>query len=163
LYFDLIGLPPTPQRMEQFLADADPKAYETLVEALLSNAHHGERMAIGWLDMVRFADTIGYHSDNPRNVWPYRDWVIKSFNDNKRFDNPRAIAVDATGKRFVLLAFEHCQRAWGNAPCPCLHSDPAFGEISPGETKTLRGYIGFGEDAKVLEEEASQVLGKAKP
>ena len=86
LYFDLIGLPPTPQRMEQFLADADPKAYETLVEALLSNAHHGERMAIGWLDMVRFADTIGYHSDNPRNVWPYRDWVIKSFNDNKRFD-----------------------------------------------------------------------------
>ena len=86
LYFDLIGLPPTPQRMEQFLTDADPKAYESLVEALLSNAHHGERMAIGWLDMVRFADTIGYHSDNPRNVWPYRDWVIKSFNDNKRFD-----------------------------------------------------------------------------
>lgn len=86
LYFDLIGLPPTPQRMQQFLTDADPKAYESLVEALLSNAHHGERMAIGWLDMVRFADTIGYHSDNPRNVWPYRDWVIKSFNDNKRFD-----------------------------------------------------------------------------
>lgn len=84
-------------------------------------------------------------------------------NDNKRFDNPRAIAVDATGKRFVLLAFEQCQRAWGNAPCPCLHSDPAFGEIPPGGTKTLRGYIGFGENAKVLEEEASQVLGKAKP
>ena len=84
-------------------------------------------------------------------------------NDNKRFDSPRAIAVDATGKRFVLLAFEQCQRAWGNAPCPCLHSDPAFGEIAPGGTKTLRGYIGFGEDAKALEEEASQVLGKAKP
>ena len=86
LYFDLIGLPPTPQRMEQFLGDADPKAYEKIVEALLHSAHYGERMAIGWLDMVRLADTIGYHSDNPRNVWPYRDWVIKSFNDNKRFD-----------------------------------------------------------------------------
>ena len=50
------------------------------------NPHYGERMAIGWLDVVRFADTIGYHSDNPRNVWPYRDWVIRSFNENKPFD-----------------------------------------------------------------------------
>ena len=61
-------------------------AYEKLVDRLLKNPHYGERMAIGWLDVVRFADTIGYHSDNPHNVWPYRDWVIKSFNDNKRFD-----------------------------------------------------------------------------
>lgn len=86
LYFDLIGLPPTPERMQRFLDDKEPKAYEYLVEALLRNAHYGERMAIGWLDVVRFADTIGYHSDNPRNVWPYRDWVIRSFNENKRFD-----------------------------------------------------------------------------
>ena len=53
---------------------------------MLENPHYGERMAIGWLDVVRYADTIGYHSDNPRNVWPYRDWVIQSFNDNKPFD-----------------------------------------------------------------------------
>ena len=86
LYFDLIGLPPTPERMQRFLDDKDPKAYEYMGDALLRNAHYGERMAIGWLDVVRFADTIGYHSDNPRNVWPYRDWVIRSFNENKRFD-----------------------------------------------------------------------------
>ena len=67
-------------------ATASPDAYERLVDRLLASPHYGERMAIGWLDVVRFADTIGYHSDNPRNVWPYRDWVIKSFNDNKPFD-----------------------------------------------------------------------------
>ncbi|MBI1325634.1 DUF1553 domain-containing protein [bacterium] len=85
-FFDLIGLPPVPDKLEKFVADPDPKAYERLVDQLLRNAHFGERMAIGWLDAVRFADTIGYHSDNPRNVWPYRDWVIRSFNDNKPFD-----------------------------------------------------------------------------
>lgn len=85
-YFDLIGLPPTPARLAKFLNDPDPKAYEKLVDQLLRNAHFGERMAISWLDLVRFADTIGYHSDNPRNIWPYRDWVINSFNDNKPFD-----------------------------------------------------------------------------
>jgi hypothetical protein len=74
LYSDLLGLPPKPD------------AYEQLVERVLRSPHYGERMAIGWLDVVRFADTIGYHSDNSRNVWPFRDWVIKSFNDNKRFD-----------------------------------------------------------------------------
>ena len=86
LYFDLLGLPPTPEEVAEFVSDTSPHAYENLVEQLLNNPHYGERMAIGWLDVVRFADTIGYHSDTPRNVWPYRDWVIKSFNDNKRFD-----------------------------------------------------------------------------
>ena len=56
------------------------------MEKLLASPYYGERMAIGWLDAVRYADTIGYHSDNPRNVWPYRDYVIKCFNENKRFD-----------------------------------------------------------------------------
>jgi hypothetical protein len=86
LYSDLIGLPPTPEEVAAFENDKSPQAYEQLVERLLGNPHYGERMAIGWLDVVRFADTNGYHSDNPRNVWPYRDWVIQSFNDNKRFD-----------------------------------------------------------------------------
>lgn len=83
---DLTGLPPTPQEVAAFEQDTAPDAYDRLVSRLLGNPHYGERMAIGWLDVVRFADTIGYHSDTPRNVWPYRDWVIKSFNDNKRFD-----------------------------------------------------------------------------
>lgn len=86
LSWDLIGLPPTPQEVAAFEKDSTPQAYERLVDRLLDNPHYGERMAIGWLDVVRFADTIGYHSDTPRNVWPYRDWVIKAFNANKRFD-----------------------------------------------------------------------------
>jgi hypothetical protein len=86
LTFDLVGLPPTPQEVDAFVRDQSADAYERLVERLLSNPHYGERMAIGWLDVVRFADTIGYHSDNPHNVWPYRDWVIQSFNANKPFD-----------------------------------------------------------------------------
>lgn len=86
LYVDLLGLPPKPEEVRAFEGDKSTDAYERLVSRVLQNPHYGERMAIGWLDVVRFADTIGYHSDNPRNVWPYRDWVIQSFNANKRFD-----------------------------------------------------------------------------
>jgi hypothetical protein len=86
LYSDLLGLPPSPSEVSAFVADKQPDAYRKLVSKLLENPHYGERMALGWLDVVRFADTIGYHSDNPRNVWPYRDWVINAFNNNKRFD-----------------------------------------------------------------------------
>lgn len=86
LYSDLVGLPPKPEEIAAFECDSAPDAYERLVERLLASPHFGERMAIGWLDVVRFADTIGYHSDNPRNVWPYRDYVIRAFNANKPFD-----------------------------------------------------------------------------
>jgi hypothetical protein len=86
LCLDLVGLPPKPEQVDAFAADPDPQACQRLVEQLLASPHYGERMAIGWLDVVRFADTIGYHSDNPRNVWPYRDYVIRAFNENKPFD-----------------------------------------------------------------------------
>jgi hypothetical protein len=86
LHADLLGLPPTPEEVDAFVKDTSPDAYPKLVERLLASPHYGERMAIGWLDVVRFADTIGYHSDTPRNVWPYRDYVIRSFNQNKPFD-----------------------------------------------------------------------------
>jgi hypothetical protein len=86
LSFDLLGLPPKPEDVDAFVNDKAPDAYDKLVEKLLASPHYGERMGQNWLDVVRFADTIGYHSDNPRNVWPYRDWVIKAFNDNERFD-----------------------------------------------------------------------------
>ena len=86
LSFDLLGLPPTPDEVAAFVADTRPDAYVFLVDRLLASPHYGEQMAIGWLDVVRFADTIGYHSDTPRNVWPYRDWVIRSFNANQPFD-----------------------------------------------------------------------------
>ena len=86
LSLDLLGLPPTPDEVAAFVGDTRPDAYVLLVDRLLASPHYGEQMAIGWLDVVRFADTIGYHSDNARNVWPYRDWVIRSFNANQPFD-----------------------------------------------------------------------------
>jgi hypothetical protein len=86
LSFDLLGLPPNPADVDAFVNDRSPNAYPRLVDKLLASPQFGERMAVWWLDLVRFADTIGYHSDNPRNVWPYRDYVIRAFNQNKRFD-----------------------------------------------------------------------------
>jgi hypothetical protein len=86
VYLDLLGLPPTPAQVDAFVNDASPAAYEKLVDQLLANPHFGERMAVYWLDLVRFADTIGYHSDNPRDITPYRDWVIHAFNSNMPFD-----------------------------------------------------------------------------
>jgi len=86
LNFDLTGLPPAPAEVDAFIADADPRAYEKLVERVLRSPHFGERLAIYWLDQVRFADTAGYHSDNPRDLYLYRDYVIGAFNDNMPFD-----------------------------------------------------------------------------
>jgi mono/diheme cytochrome c family protein len=86
LSFDLTGLPPSPKDVEEFVNDKSADAYEKLVDRLLASPHFGERMAVWWLDLVRYADSIGYHSDNPMNVSPFRDYVIKSFNGNKPFD-----------------------------------------------------------------------------
>jgi mono/diheme cytochrome c family protein len=86
LSFDLIGLPPTPAEVDAFVNDRSPEAYEKLVDRLLASDHYGERMAMTWLDAVRYADTGGYHSDNHRDVWLFRDYVIKAFNANQRFD-----------------------------------------------------------------------------
>ncbi|MCA9262915.1 MAG: PSD1 domain-containing protein [Planctomycetales bacterium] len=86
LSFDLLGLPPSPADVERFVSDTDPLAYEHLVDRLLNSAHYGERMAMYWLDVVRFADSNGYHSDEPRQVAPYRDYVIAVFNGNKPYD-----------------------------------------------------------------------------
>jgi hypothetical protein len=86
LHFDLIGLPPTPEEVEAFVHDTSDNAYEKVVDRLLASPHFGERMAVYWLDLVRYADTGGYHSDNHRDIALYRDWVINAFNRNKRFD-----------------------------------------------------------------------------
>ncbi|MFO0428460.1 MAG: PSD1 and planctomycete cytochrome C domain-containing protein, partial [Planctomyces sp.] len=86
VFLDLTGMPPTSEQVRAFQNDQSPQAWNTVIEQCLSSPHFGERMAVDWLDVVRFADTIGYHSDVPRNVWPYRDWVIRSFNENKPFD-----------------------------------------------------------------------------
>jgi hypothetical protein len=86
LSFDLVGLPPAPEEVDAFLADQSPDAYEKLVDRLLASKHFGERLALYWLDLVRYADTAGYHSDNHRDIALYRDYVINAFNNNKPFD-----------------------------------------------------------------------------
>jgi len=86
LALDLTGLPPKPRDVEAFAASRDPRAYERLVDQYLASPHYGERMAIPWLDLVRFADTIGFHNDVAIKVWPYRDYVINAFNQNLPFD-----------------------------------------------------------------------------
>ncbi|MEQ8787625.1 MAG: PSD1 and planctomycete cytochrome C domain-containing protein [Pirellulaceae bacterium] len=86
LAFDLTGLPPTPAEVRAFVQDESPDAYERLVDRLLDSPHYGERMAMYWLDLVRYADTVGYHGDQEHAITPYRDWVIKAFNDNMPFD-----------------------------------------------------------------------------
>ena len=86
LHFDLTGLLPSPGEVEQFVRDDSPEAYDQLINRLLSKPQFGERLAIYWLDLVRYADTSGYHSDENVSVWPYRDYVIKAFNDNMPFD-----------------------------------------------------------------------------
>src|SRR5690606_30150335 len=86
LSFDLVGLPPTPEEIEVFVADPDPQAYERLVERLLASPGYGERWGRHWLDVVKYADTCGYDKDKLRsNAWPYRDYVIRSFNDDKPY------------------------------------------------------------------------------
>lgn len=87
LYYDLIGLPPTPEQIAKFETDKDPQAYEKLVDELLKSPRYGERWARHWLDVAHYADTHGYDKDKPRpNAWPYRDYVIRSLNFDKPWD-----------------------------------------------------------------------------
>lgn len=83
---DLTGLPPTIEEINAFLKDQSPNAYEKQVDRLLNSAHYGEKMAVDWLDLARFADSYGYTVDRLRDMSPYRDWVIKAFNDNQPYD-----------------------------------------------------------------------------
>ena len=83
---DLTGLPPTPKETDAFLQDTSADAYAKVVDRLLAGERYGERMAADWLDVARFADTHGYQHDKPWAVWPYRDWVVRAFNRNQRFD-----------------------------------------------------------------------------
>jgi len=83
---DLTGLPPTVEEVDAFLGDTRGDAYEKLVDRLLATEAYGERMAVPWLDLARFADSDGYHADAPRSMWQYRDWVIRAFVRNQPFD-----------------------------------------------------------------------------
>ena len=86
LSLDLIGLPPSPEEVDAFLADRSAGAYERAVDRLLASPHFGERWARPWLDQARYADSNGYNIDAPRSIWKYRDWVIAAFNADMPFD-----------------------------------------------------------------------------
>src|SRR5205085_1758293 len=104
---DLLGLPPTPQQMQDFLKDDRPDAYERLVDTLLASPHYGERWARHWLDVVRFAESHGFEHDELRkSSWPYRDWVIQALNKDLPYDEfvRLQIAGDVVGSADGLRA-----------------------------------------------------------
>jgi len=111
---DLTGLPPTPEEVEAFVADTDPQAYERLIDRYLASPRWGEHRGRYWLDAARYADTHGYHFDNYREMWPYRDWVIGAFNQNERFDQftIEQIAGDLlpapTENQLIATGFQRC-------------------------------------------------------
>jgi len=83
---DLTGLPPTIAEIDAFLTDERPDAYEHVVDRLLESPHYGERMTLAWMDAARYGDTSVFHADGPRDMWPWRDWVIRAYNSNTPFD-----------------------------------------------------------------------------
>ena len=98
-YFDMIGLPPTPEQVQAFVADNSPQAFEKVVEELLSSPHYGERWGRHWLDLARYADTQGFKADETRpNMWRYRDYVIDAFNQDKSYD--RFVKEQIAGDEF---------------------------------------------------------------
>ena len=109
--FDLTGFPPTSAEVDRFLADQSDNAYERLVDRLLDSPRFGERLAVDWLDAARYADTHGYHEDFHRDMWPWRDWVIRALNQNMPFDQfaTEQIAGDllpnATNQQQVATGF----------------------------------------------------------
>lgn len=111
LFLDLIGLPPTPEEIDEFLADAEPDAAERLIDRLLASPHFGEKWAVRWLDLARYADTNGFEFDAVRTMWLYRDWVIDALNRDMPFDQFTVeqlagdLLPDATDSQHVATGF----------------------------------------------------------
>jgi mono/diheme cytochrome c family protein len=114
LSLDLTGLPPTPEESDAFAKDPSAAAYAAAVERLLASPRYGEHMARYWLDAARYADTHGFHFDNYREIWPYRDWVVRAFNRNLPFDQftieqlAGDLLPDATLDQKVASGFIRC-------------------------------------------------------
>ncbi|MCB9937432.1 MAG: DUF1553 domain-containing protein [Planctomycetaceae bacterium] len=128
LSFDMLGLPPTIEESERFQADDDPQAWANLVEEALNSPRYGERWAQHWLDVIRYADTHGFEVNTPRdNAWPYRDYVIRAFNEDKPYD------------QFII------EQLAGDA----LHADEATGFLVAAAV-LLPGQIGKDDESKRL-------------
>ena len=112
--FSLTGLPPTPAEIDDFLNDESPDAYEKVVDRLLASPHYGEHRGRYWLDAARYGDTHGLHLDNRREIWPYRDYVVRAFNENKPFDEFTVeqlagdLLPDPTLEQMVATGFNRC-------------------------------------------------------
>ena len=123
LSFDITGLPPSPKEIADFVADSSANAYERLVDRLLESVAYGERMATDWLDVARYADSYGFQVDRERDMWAWRDWVVRAFNNNLPFDEfiKFQIAGDlipnATDDQILATAFNrlHQQEAEGGS------------------------------------------------
>ena len=123
LSFDITGLPPTPAEIADFLNDSTPNSYERVVDRLLESAAYGERMAADWLDVARYADSYGFQVDRERDMWAWRDWVVRAFNHNLPFDDfiKFQIAGDlipnATDDQILATAFNrlHQQESEGGS------------------------------------------------
>lgn len=108
---DITGLPPTPGMIDSFIQSTDPDIYEKTIDALLQKPAYGERMAIPWLDVARYADSHGYQDDNYRSQWPWRDWVIHAFNNNMPYDEfvswqlAGDLIPDATKEQILATGF----------------------------------------------------------
>ena len=145
--FDLIGLPPTPDQVADFLADAHPDAYERVVDALLQSPRYGERWAQHWLDVVRFADTDGFEVNTERpNAWPYRDYVIRAFNQDTPYDHfiREQIAGDSLGQEaatgFLITASALLPGQIGaDEPSKRLARQDSLDEIVVNVTQTFLG------------------------
>ncbi len=146
LSFDLIGLPPTPEEVEQFVSDKTAGAYSNLVERLLASPRHGERWGRHWLDVVRFAESHGFEMNQPRaNAWPYRDYVIRAFNEDKPYDEfiTEQLAGDALGADeatgFIVAG------SWDQvkSPDPVLTANQRADELHDIVSTTSSAFLGL--------------------
>ncbi len=141
---DLAGLPSTTEQIDRFVADKAPNAFEKMVDELMRQPQFGERMAINWLDVARYADSHGYQDDNYRSQWPWRDWVIHAFNKNMPYDKfitwqlAGDLIPDATKEHLLATGFKECREdlrtIWPQIKSACKASwhKSTYYSISPG-------------------------------